>query len=81
MRDWIVFLKRRLRALACFGMLEIAALFGMPMRAEQIQELAQLVNDSKAQDTLPSEEDSGDPPPDYTASKTARGGVPSTRAK
>ena len=75
-----MFLKRRLRALACVGMLEIAALFGMPMRPEQIQELTQLLNDSKAQDTLPSDEESGDGN-DQSRSKTARGGVPSTRAK
>lgn len=56
-----MFLNRRLRALACFGMLEIAAMFGMPMRPEQIRELTQLLNDSKAQDALPSEDQSGDP--------------------
>ena len=55
-----MFLNRRLRALACFGMLEIAALFGMPMRPEQILELTQQLNESKAQDTLPADEQSGD---------------------
>jgi len=59
-----VFLNRRLRALACFGMLEIAALFGMPMRPEQIQELTQQMNESRAEDTLPADEQSGDPPPE-----------------
>jgi hypothetical protein len=58
----MVSVRRRLRALACFGLLEVAAVFGMPMRPEQIQELAQLVNESKAQDTLPSEGESGEPP-------------------
>jgi hypothetical protein len=71
-----VLLKRRLRAMACFGMLEIAALFGMPMRPEQIQELAQLVNESKAQDTLPSDEDSGDPPPDAGSNHRSPIGTP-----
>ena len=55
-----MFRNRRLRALACFGMLEVAALFGMPMRPEQIQELAQQIHESKAQDSLPSEKESGD---------------------
>ena len=76
-----MFLSRRLRALACFGMLEIGALFGMPMRPEQIQELTQLLNDSKAQDSLPSENESGDGNDSQTPSKIARGGVPSRRAK
>jgi hypothetical protein len=40
-------------------MLEIAALFGMPMRPEQIQQLSQLLNESRAEDTLPSEDESG----------------------
>ena len=75
-----MFRNRRLRALACFGMLEIAALFGMPMRPEQIQELTHLLNESKAQDTLPADEESGDGN-DQSPSKIARGGVPSTRAK
>ena len=64
-----MFRSRRLRALACFGLLEIAALFGMPMRPEQIRELTQQLNESKAQDTLPSEDQSGDPPPDGGSDK------------
>lgn len=55
-----MFRNRRLRALACFGLLEIGALFGMPMRPEQIHELTQLIDESKAQDTLPADEESGD---------------------
>ena len=55
-----MFRNRRLRALACFGMLEVAALFGMPLRPEQIRELAQQIHESKAQDSLPSEKESGD---------------------
>ena len=55
-------LKRRLRTLACCGMLEIAALFGMPMRPEQIQEFMQMLNESKRALTLPSDDESGDPP-------------------
>jgi hypothetical protein len=59
-----VSLKRRLRTLACCGMLEIAALFGMPMRPEQIQEFMQMLNESKLAHTLPSEDEAGDPPAD-----------------
>jgi hypothetical protein len=43
-------------------MLEVAALFGMPMRPEQIQEFMQMLNESKVANTLPSEDESGEPP-------------------
>jgi len=59
-----VSLRRRLRTVACCGMLEIAALFGMPMRPEQVQEFMQTLNESRIAHTLPSEDESGDPPPD-----------------
>jgi hypothetical protein len=59
-----VSLKRRLRTLACCGMLQVAALFGMPMRPEQIQEFMRMLNESKLAHTLPSEEESGGLPPD-----------------
>ena len=55
-------LKRRLRTIACCGMLEIGALFGMPMRPEQIQEFMEALNEQKVAHTLPSEDESGDPP-------------------
>jgi hypothetical protein len=54
--------KRRLRTLACCSMLELGALFGMPMRPEQIQEFMQMLNESKVAHVLPSEDESGDPP-------------------
>ena len=57
-------LKRRLRSLACCGMLEIGALFEIPMRPEQIQEFMQMLNESKLAHTLPSEDESADPPSD-----------------
>lgn len=57
-------LKRRLRTLACCGMLEVGALLGMPMRPEQIQEFMQMLSESKVAHTLPSEDESGEPPPD-----------------
>ena len=60
-------LKRRLRTLACCGMLQVAAMFGMPMRPEQIQEFMQMLNESKLAHTLPSEDDSGGLPPDPEA--------------
>ena len=55
-------LKRRLRTLACCGMLEIGDLFGMPMRPEQIQEFMQMLNEPKAAHVLPAEDESGEPP-------------------
>jgi hypothetical protein len=58
----MVSLKRRLRTLACCGLLEIAALFGMPMRPEQIEEFMQMLAESKVAHTLPSDDESGEPP-------------------
>jgi hypothetical protein len=43
-------------------MLEIGALFGMPMRPEQIQEFMQSLNGPKVAHTDPSEDEAGDPP-------------------
>jgi hypothetical protein len=57
-----VSLKRRLLTLACCGMLQIAALFGMPMRPEEIQEFMQSLNEPKRAHTLPSEEEKGADP-------------------
>ena len=57
-----MFLRRRLRTLVCCGMLEIGALFGIPMRSEEIEEFMQMLNESKVAHTLPSEDESGDPP-------------------
>jgi hypothetical protein len=54
-----VSLKRRLRTLACCGLLQIAALFGMPMRPEEIQEFMQSLNEQKVAHTLPEEEEKG----------------------
>ena len=65
-------LKRRLRTLACCGMLELGALFGMPMRPEQIQQFMQALNESKVTHVLPSEDESGDPPSGSDASVPAR---------
>jgi len=56
-----VSLKRRLRTLACCGLLQIAALFGMPMRPEEIQEFMQSLNEPKVAHTLPEEEEKGNP--------------------
>ena len=67
-----MFLKRRLRTLACCGMLEIAALFGMPMRPEQIEEFMQMLGESKVAHTLPSEDDCGDPPAKKPAKNRGR---------
>ena len=50
-------LKRRLRTLACCGLLQIAALFGMPMRPEEIQEFMQSLNEQKLAHTLPEEKE------------------------
>lgn len=54
--------KRRLRTLACCGILEVGALLGIPMRAEQIQELMRSLNEPKLAVTNPDESDTGDGP-------------------
>jgi hypothetical protein len=43
-------------------MLQIGAVFGMPMRPEEVQEFMQMLNESKLAHTLPSEDESSDPP-------------------
>jgi hypothetical protein len=67
-----VSLKRRLRSLACCGMLEIGALFGMPMRPEQIQEFMQMLNQSKLAHTLPAEDEPADPPSGAGTERSSR---------
>ncbi len=52
-------LKRRLRTLACCGLLQIAALFGIPMRPEEVQEFMQSLNEQKVAHTLPEEKEKG----------------------
>ena len=53
-------LKRRLRTLACCGLLQIAALFGIPMRPEEVQEFMQSLNEPKVAHTLPEEKEKGE---------------------
>lgn len=62
-------LKRRLRSLACCGILEFAALLGMPMRPEQVEELMRTLNEAKIAHVLPSEDARGDPPDDVSGTK------------
>jgi len=52
-------------------MLELGALFGMPMRPEQVQEFMQMLNEPKVAHVLPSEDESGDPP-DIAGGKRTR---------
>ena len=53
-------LKRRLRTLACCGLLQIAALFGIPMRPKEVQEFMQSLNEQKVAHTLPEEKEKGE---------------------
>jgi hypothetical protein len=57
-------MRKRLRALCLCGALQIGALFGVPMRPEEIEALIQQMNGAKPANELPGEEDRGDPPPD-----------------
>jgi hypothetical protein len=48
-------LTRRLRTLVCCTILELGTLIGVPMRAEQIQDLMRALNTSKIAHTTPEE--------------------------
>ena len=52
--------KHRLRTLFCCAVLEIGALFGIPMRPEQIQELMHAMNKPKVAQTNPERAAAGD---------------------
>jgi hypothetical protein len=67
-----VSLKRRLRTLACCGLLEVGALFGMPMRPEQIQEFMQMLDEAKGAHVLPPEDHAGDPPAEPETAATEK---------
>jgi len=58
-----VSLKGRLRTLLVCALLQVGALQGAPMRAEQIQELMRQLNQPKLIHVLPRENDDGDGPP------------------
>jgi hypothetical protein len=48
-----VSVRQRLRTLLCCAVLEIGALFGVPMRPEQIRELMRTLNKPKLAQTNP----------------------------
>jgi hypothetical protein len=50
---------RRLRTVACCAILELGTLIGVPMRAEQIQELMRSLNTPKIAHTTPEESHRG----------------------
>lgn len=54
--------KRKLRTLLCCGVLQFGALFGVPMRPEQVQELMRSLNEQKVARTQPEEAHKGGPP-------------------
>jgi hypothetical protein len=53
-------LTRRLRTLVCCTILELGTLIGVPMRAEQIQDLMRALNTPKIAHTTPEEASRGD---------------------
>jgi hypothetical protein len=55
-------LARRLRTVACCAILELGTLMGVPMRAEQIQDLMRSLNAPKFAHTTPEESHRGDDP-------------------
>jgi len=56
-------MKHRLRTLFCCAVLEIGALFGVPMRPEQIRELMQAMNSPTIAQTDPEKTADADKPP------------------
>lgn len=55
-------LARRLRTIACCAILELGTLMGVPMRAEQIQDLMRSLNVPRIAHTTPEESHRGDDP-------------------
>ena len=55
-----VFSKQRLRTFACCAILEMAALIGVPMRPEQVQDLMRTLNEPKIARTNPDDSNRGD---------------------
>jgi hypothetical protein len=53
--------RRRLRTVACCLVLELAATMGLPMRAEQIQDLMRVLNAPKIARTNPADDEKGEP--------------------
>jgi len=51
----------RLRTILVCSMLECAALMGLPMRPEEIQELMQRMNQPKLAHVIPDEKEHGEP--------------------
>jgi ferredoxin len=54
--------RSRLRTILVCSMLEFAALFGLPMRPEQIEELMRTMNQPKLAHVIPDEDEDGEPP-------------------
>jgi hypothetical protein len=52
-------IKRRLRTLLCCGVLELGALFGMPMRMEEIERLLRSLASPQVAHTNPEENEQG----------------------
>jgi hypothetical protein len=52
--------KRRLRTLICCGVLEIGALFGMPMRMEDLEQLLRSLAGPQVAHTNPEEDEEAD---------------------
>ena len=55
---------RRLRTILVCSMLEFAALCGLPMRPEEIEELMHTMNQPKLAHTIPDEREHGDGDPE-----------------
>jgi hypothetical protein len=56
--------KKRLRTILMCAALELGVLSGVPMRPEEIRSLMNQLNQPKLAQVLPTDEQSGDDPPD-----------------
>jgi hypothetical protein len=65
-------IRQRLRTIACCAILQLAALVGMPMRPEEVQDLMRMLNQPKVARTDPDERRKGDDPRTAPARTPAR---------
>ena len=61
-------LKKRLRTIVLCAALELGVLSGVPMRPEEIRALMNQINQPQVAHVLPSDEQSGDDPPNPSTS-------------
>jgi hypothetical protein len=66
-----VSLRKKLRTILLCAALEFGVLSGVPMRPEEIRALMNQINQPKLGHVLPTDEESGDDPPDVLSASDA----------